>query len=501
MNKQVNTARVIHAAKWSSLTEIAAKIIMPITNMYLARILAPEAFGVIATVTMIFSFADMFTSAGFEKYLVQYEFKDDKEKYQCANVAFWSNLGLSCALWGVIALFSNQIAGFVGNPGLGNVITVACMQLPLTSFSSIQTALYERNFSFKTLFAARIVTVSAPFAVTLPLALSGFGYWSLIYGTIVSQLCNAVILTACSKWKPKWYYSIQVLKKMLSFSIWTLAEHISIWFSIWADIFIVGGAFTAYYLGLYKTSLSMVNALLAVVTAAITPVLYSALSRFQTDDGAFKNIFYKAQKSAAYVLFPLGLGLFIYSDLATYIMLGDQWGEASFIIGIWGITTVIKIVLSDLNSECFRAKGRPKLSLLIQAIHLAFLIVALMIALGFGFEALVYVRAFIRFELVLSSLIAMEAVLHIPVKAMFRHIIKPAVFTAVAGLVALGFRQVSNHLVWNIISMLLCLLVYCILVRIFAKDDIRPILKGFAGTRKLGGIFRQNAIKAQNKQL
>lgn len=47
--------------------------------MILARILAPEAFGVVATIAMIISFAEMFTDAGFQKYLVQREFKDDIE--------------------------------------------------------------------------------------------------------------------------------------------------------------------------------------------------------------------------------------------------------------------------------------------------------------------------------------------------------------------------------------------------------------------------------------
>ena len=63
--------------------------------MILARILAPEAFGVVATVTMIVSFAEMFTDSGFQKYLVQHEFESDEERYQNANVAFWTNFFIS----------------------------------------------------------------------------------------------------------------------------------------------------------------------------------------------------------------------------------------------------------------------------------------------------------------------------------------------------------------------------------------------------------------------
>ena len=96
-NKNLNV-KIINATKWSSITEIIAKLITPITNMILARILAPEAFGVVATITMIISFADMLTDSGFQKYLVQHEFRNESEKIKYTNVAFWTNLFISIFL-------------------------------------------------------------------------------------------------------------------------------------------------------------------------------------------------------------------------------------------------------------------------------------------------------------------------------------------------------------------------------------------------------------------
>ena len=81
MNSNNLNKKIGMAAKWSIATEIAAKLISPVSNMILARFLTPEAFGVVATVTMVTSFADMFTDAGFQKYLVQHEFKDKNDQY------------------------------------------------------------------------------------------------------------------------------------------------------------------------------------------------------------------------------------------------------------------------------------------------------------------------------------------------------------------------------------------------------------------------------------
>ena len=89
MNSNNLNKKIGMAAKWSIATEIAAKLISPVSNMILARFLTPEAFGVVATVTMVTSFADMFTDAGFQKYLVQHEFKDKNDQYDSTTVAFW----------------------------------------------------------------------------------------------------------------------------------------------------------------------------------------------------------------------------------------------------------------------------------------------------------------------------------------------------------------------------------------------------------------------------
>jgi PST family polysaccharide transporter len=481
--------KVASAAKWSVITEIAAKIITPVTSMVLARILAPEAFGVVATVTMIVSFADMFTDAGFQKYLVQYEFKDDDEKYKNTNVAFWTNLGISFFLWAIIAIFSESIATLVGNEGLGNVITIACIQLPLTSFSSIQMALYRRDFDFKTLFLVSVVAVFIPFFVTIPLALFGLSYWSIIIGVTCVQLSNAIILTVKSKWKPKWFYSVEILKEMLSFSIWSLIEAISIWFTVWVDAFIIGSVLNGHYLGLYKTSTSMVNALMALITASTLPVLFSALSRLQNDSKQFNHMYFTTQRLVSILVFPIGVGIYLYSDLATRILLGSQWSEASGVIGVWALTSAITIVFGYLCSEVYRAKGRPKLSFLAQVLHLVVLVPVCIISSKYGFWPLVYARSWIRMELVLVHLIIMKFAIGIPVFKTLGNVFPTAISAAAMGLIGfylrqlydgVGWRQLYDGVVWSFASILICVAVYFGLLYLFPnmRKEMTGILRG-----------------------
>lgn len=199
-------AQVKNATKWSAITEITAKLVTPVTSMVLARLLTPEAYGIIATLSMIIVFAEIFTDAGFQKYIIQHEFKNDEEKDQSINVAFWSNLILSVFLWIVIALFSKPLMRLVGNPGYEIPLIVVCISIPLAAFSSIQMAVYKRDFEYKTLFKIRIIGILVPLFVTMPCAFILRDYWALLIGTIASNLINAFVLTIYSKWKPRLYY-------------------------------------------------------------------------------------------------------------------------------------------------------------------------------------------------------------------------------------------------------------------------------------------------------
>lgn len=473
---------VAAATKWSAVTEIAAKLVTPITSMVLARLLTPEAFGVVTTLTMIISFAEIFTDAGFQKYLVQHEFTDDTDREQSTNVAFWSNFIVSLVIWGVIAVFADPLATLVGNPGLGHVLTIACVSIPLAAFSSIQMALYRRDLDFKTLFKVRIVSIMVPLAITMPLALWLRSYWALVIGTIAQNMVNAVLLTVFSKWKPNLYYSFCKLYEMLSFTVWSLVEAISIWLTVYLDVFIVGTMLSQHYLGLYKTSTAFVGAITSVITSATTPVLFSSLSRLQNDEAEFKELFFKFQKLVGLLVIPIGVGIFCYSDLLTDLLLGSQWAEASGFIGLWGLTSSVTIILSHYSSEVYRAKGRPKLSVLAQWLHIIVLLPTVLVTVQYGFEILYVARSCVRMELVAVNMIIMFTLIHISFLSMLRNIIPSCLSALVIMAISWSSRLISTNVIWQLVSIVLCAAAYISLIYMFPEE--RAVIKQYILKKK-----------------
>ncbi|MBE6768603.1 MAG: lipopolysaccharide biosynthesis protein [Ruminococcaceae bacterium] len=466
-----NSKSIQGSMSWSFGAEVFVKLITPITNMALARILAPDAFGVVAVCNMMVSFIDIITDAGFGKYLIQSEFADDEEKGRFANVAFWSNLGLSLFFLLFITLFRNSVAAMLGSRDYAAAISVACIQLVFTSMVSVQTGLLRRKFEFKKLFISRTSVALTPLVIAVPLALVTRSYWALIIGNIAGAVVNATVLFFASPWKPKFYYSFDCLKKMFNFSFWSLCESMAHWMIFWVDTFIVGLWFSDYYLGLYKNSSNMIMSIINMSTMAIGPILLSSLSRIKDEKKAFYEVFLPVEKIVLYLLFPAGLGLFFFRKPITLILFGQQWLEAADVVGAWALMLVVSVAFYGLPAEAYRAKGIPKILFFSQVLYLLFLIPICVLSARVNFWTFVFVRCgAVAIQVVICLLFA-KKFLHWRLRAFLKNMIRPLIASAImAGLCVLIYRDGVSMWVSLLSMVLIVVLYFGVLLLLFRKD-------------------------------
>lgn len=483
---------------WSSITEILTRLIAPIVNMILARLLTPEAFGVIATVNMIVSFADMFTDAGFQKFLIQHDFKSKKEFFHYTNVAFWTNLFISMLGWCIIFVFSEKIAIMTGNEGLGTVIWIAALSLPITSFSSIQSAHYRRNFEFKSLFFVRLITSFVPLIVTVPLAVITRSYWAMVIGSLSSNLVSAVCLTIKSEWKPGFYYNVANLKDMFSFSWWILIESIVVWLASYIGTFIVGVYMTQADVGYYKTAMTTVNQILTLITTATSAPLFSGLSATKHDKERFQELYYRFIRAVGVFLVPLGVGIYIFRVLLTNILLGEQWLYIADFIGLWALVNVFSILWGTYCNGVYNALGRPQLSVLAQVTQLALLIPTIIVGCKLGFEVLYKARSLVRLELIIIQFILMRFCVKInPIKYIFQSW-KTMCCTALMAIFGSVIVYVFSNLFIQFVGILFCIIIYFSMYYILFRKDL---IEAFDTVGvNISGIKRRLAMKTSGNK-
>ena len=464
--------KVVAAAKWSLITEILAKLITPITNIILAHILAPTAFGILATIMMVISFAEMLADAGFQKFLVQYEFESEEAKQKSVSVAFISNIVLAIVLWIAIIVCRDELASLVGNEGLGIPLAVMGAMLPLSAFSSIQMAMYRRNFNFKFLLSIRMITIITPLFVSIPMALAGFDYWSLIAGLLVAQLFTAIALCVRQEKLISIYFSYPIFRNMFSFSAWSLAEAFSIWLTAWVDTFIISHFLNAYYLGVYKMPTAIVTTVMAIATSSMAPVLFSALSRHQHSKEEFEKTFLTFQRYMALFLVPLGVGMFVYQDFIVQILLGPQWKLAGIVLGSWALSSSLVTAISYLISEAFRAKGMSNISFLAQMLHLIVLIPVIYICVQYDFTTFVYARSIVRIQMIGVLLYLLAVYVKMDAWSVIFNIKAYIITSAIIGIGSYALLHLYNSMIWTIFCICVSLISYLVVLYLFPTERV-----------------------------
>lgn len=166
---------------------------------------------------------------------------------------------------------------------------------------------------------------------------------------------------------------------------------------------------------------------------------------------------------------PLSVGLFVFRDFITEVLLGSQWHEAAWFIGIWGLTSGITIVLSFFCSEVLRAKGKPRLSTISQLIDLVILIPVVWYGVHQSFDFLCSIRAFSRIFLIIPILLITYYSVKISPWKMLANINIPVWASILMGVAGMWFLTFGKSVIWNICSFVLCTLIYLSIVFVIPK--------------------------------
>ena len=188
----------------------------------------------------------------------------------------------------------------------------------------------------------------------------------------------------------------------------------------------------------------------------------------QDDEKEFLNLFFKFQKFVGILVIPLGVGIFLFRDFITTTVLGNQWTEAAYFLGLWGLTSSITIVLSHYSSEVYRAKGKPKLSVLAQVLHIVVLWPTVLISVKYGFETLCTARAIVRLELIAVNLVIMYVLMKMPVGKMFTNILPSTVAACTMFLILL--LPPATTVFMNVVYVMIACVIYCVVLMLFKRE-------------------------------
>ena len=384
--------RAAKSVKWALLGDLLPKIFQPLFTLILARLLTPSDYGIIGIATLVIGLARMVESMGLSQALIQ----TDEDVEEAANVVFWSNLGLSGLLYLVVFLTAPFAADFFAEPRVILVLRVMGLQLVLSAFDDVQEALLQRNFQFQQLVGRRLIPALTPAVVSIPLAVAGFGYWSLVAGTLSGTVLGVVLLWKISDWRPRFRFNLRTAELLLGFGAFVAIESLQGWALNFGDNLAAGHFLGVENLGYYNLGFTLTVIVIGYAITPLTSVAYSAFSRLKTDSEELQRLFIDSTRMLAMVVFPLALGLSLVAEPVVSVVLGTKWLGTIPVIRVLAIMPGLSWIIV-LNPQLYRALGRPDIMPKFHIATLIYIIPAYIISAQFGLIAFCLSRASVGF--------------------------------------------------------------------------------------------------------
>jgi PST family polysaccharide transporter len=318
---------------WTALSQTARQLLQVALGIVLARLLTPEDFGLIGLTIVFTGFAGLFADLGLGAAIVQR--KDISE--QDLNFVFWLNLLTGIALTLVTILCAPLIARFYHNPRLVTITVLLGLGPLISSLGLVPGSLMQKEFRFKALAVADVVTLVVSGGIACWFAFRGFGAMSLVFQALATQGCSVALRWGMVKWRPGWSIGWKAGSRLLPFGSGLLGSSlVNYWFRN-GDNLLVGRFCGAFQLGLYSRGYSLMMLPVTQVHSVLTPVLFPALSLMQHSKAELRRVFLFANQAIAVVAFPLMLGLAVVADDFVKVLWGDRWLGTVAIIRVFAI--------------------------------------------------------------------------------------------------------------------------------------------------------------------
>lgn len=475
---QYDLARFLNALKWSMAGELASRAIQPAVFVILARLLTPDAYGVMAAAIMVISFTQVFWEAGMGKAIIQRQTR----VAEASNVAFWINLGLGMVIAGLLFLGADFIANtFFGDARVADVLRVMTIQIILGALGSVHTAQLQKKMRFSQLFWVRLCTVAIPALFSVPLAVYGYSYWALVIGTLAGQVGQVVMLWRINRWRPKWSFNYSMAKDLGRFSFWVGLTSLLAWFYVWADSLFVGTFLGTNDLGLYRTANQFMTMVFGFLFTPLLPVLYSYFSKAKGDVAKLITSFNKVLRIVVLVSIPLGFILHAIAGPISAIVFGEKWIGIEFVLAVMALAQGYAWIVG-VNGELYRAMGKPSLETYVNLTTLVVYAISYYISIQYGLEVFVWTRLGLVLVAIVNHIVFARISIGLRMSPMIRMIL---ISTAIGSL-ALVIGPVCNMISQNAFINATLICVFCamsmgLIVYLLEKDrsvkDIAALIK------------------------
>lgn len=321
------------SAGWTLMEAASAQSLLLLTFLILARLLTPADYGLMAFATTFLSVPQFILSNGLIPVIIDKENLSDDD----LSTAFWTSLGLGCALTLMVLVCAGPLATVLGNPSLTPVLQWSSIQFIFMALGNVPSALYQRRLQFRVFALRSVVSFIGGGGIGIYLALQGQGVWSLVANLLVQSAIAGTMLWAGLGWVPRLRFSRASFAEMQRNIRHTVAGNILASVTTRIDMLIIG-AFSAELLGYYYFVQRLLLTISVGTYVPIGNVSLPLLSRLRGDDARLRDSFSFMLWAAQVLWMPIVAGLGALAPQIVPAVFGSAWTPSIPLMQILSLT-------------------------------------------------------------------------------------------------------------------------------------------------------------------
>ncbi|PKN87215.1 MAG: hypothetical protein CVU51_05995 [Deltaproteobacteria bacterium HGW-Deltaproteobacteria-1] len=326
-------------------------------NMILARILAPEVFGLMATVISSVSVLEALTQVGLRQSTIQ---NKNSSNDQFLNAVWWISSLRGVTIYLVAFFASPYISAYFGRPDAANILRIGFLVFLFYGFISPRIHILEKELQFKKwvimMQGAGIIGVIVAIASAFVLK----NVWALLLGYLTEAALRTILSFILCPIKPTLkldkFYTAEVMK--FSRRMFGLPIIMMVYTQI--DIFIIGKILSLKILGTYVLVKNLAEMPMEFFSKIVHPVTLPVFSSMQEEKTKLNNTLISITRITGLFGIPLVSFFFLYGEPILNIVYGPVYSRLAIPFGILSISAMI-VIISSLIVQMNFAIGQPNL--------------------------------------------------------------------------------------------------------------------------------------------
>jgi O-antigen/teichoic acid export membrane protein len=243
-------ARAMRGSAITAGAYIASQVLRLASNLILTRLLFPEAFGLMALVTVVLVGLQMFSDTGISQAIARSPRGDDPD---FLNTAWTVQVARGAILWLCALALAWPFAAVYDAPDLARLLPVAALSLVILGFNPTRIETANRHLMLGRVMLLDLAAQGAGMAAMVAFAWATGSVWALVWGTLLGALAKLIVMWALLPGAPnRLHWDAAAGRELLGFGKWIFLATICGFVVAQGDRLILGTYLTLEALGIYN---------------------------------------------------------------------------------------------------------------------------------------------------------------------------------------------------------------------------------------------------------